>query len=97
MGTEMPARNVASEAWLNARPRCDSVVDSWREPLKNGFIASAIALAALLGACNPPAGDQGTTVEAEVADAERFPVPPKRSEPLGTGYYPNPLKGSEKS
>ena len=48
-------------------------------------------------ACGPPAGERSTAVESAGAEVERFPVPPKRSEALGPGYYPDPLQGDGKS
>jgi len=64
--------------------------------VRHGFIASSIALAALLSACSPPGGERGTAVETEVAEVERFPVPPKRSEPMASAHYPKPLQGDRK-
>lgn len=61
------------------------------------FILLAAVPALLAISCGPPSGERATVVDAEVTDVERFPTPPKRSEPLASGYYPNPLKSDQES
>jgi len=57
-------------------------------------LLAAAALALVATACGPPAGEPSAGSEVEVG---RMPTPPKRSEPLAPGYYPNPLRSEQRS
>jgi len=71
--------------------------------MKVRFLSLCGLMATVTVACGQPVGDRSTavdtkaevtetTIEAEAAPAAPFPVPPKRPDPFGPGYYPNPLE-----